>query len=142
MVENDVTPGIIMCFDYGTQRIGVAIGQRLTRTATPLAVLPAKDGIPKWDDLGKLITEWQPVYLVVGLPLNMDGSESDISIRAEKFARRLTGRFNLPAEMMDERLTSFEVRHRQKENGSVSKEPIDALAAQLILESWFGSGKT
>ncbi len=132
-------PGIIMCFDYGTQKMGVAVGQRLTCTATPIAVLRARDGVPDWDQVSGLIEEWHPVQLLVGLPLNMDGSDSELSKQAEKFSRRLEGRYRLPVDLMDERLTSFEVRHRQKESGNSSDEPIDALAAQLILESWFAA---
>jgi len=132
-------PGIIMCFDYGTQKMGVAVGQRLTCTATPIAVLRARDGVPDWGQVSGLIEEWHPVQLLVGLPLNMDGSDSELSKQAEKFSRRLEGRYRLPVDLMDERLTSFEVRHRQKESGNSSDEPIDALAAQLILESWFAA---
>ena len=82
-----------MGFDFGTQRIGIAIGQRLTNSAEALDPIKAKDGIPNWDALQKIIDEWQPHAFVVGLPLNMDGSASDMSRRALKFAKRLEGRY-------------------------------------------------
>ena len=127
MVIND----IIMGFDYGTRKIGVATGQLVTRTATPIAIVQARDGIPNWNDIEKLITEWKPSQLIVGLPLNMDGSESEMSIRALKFARRLTGRFNLPHQTIDERLSTREAREQSKTAGQ-----IDDIAAKIILESW------
>ena len=120
-----------MGFDYGTRKIGVATGQLVTRTATPIAIVQARDGIPNWNDIEKLITEWKPSQLVVGLPLNMDGSESEMSIRALKFARRLTGRFNLPHQTIDERLSTREAREQSKTAGQ-----IDDIAAKIILESW------
>ncbi len=120
-----------MAFDFGLTRIGVAIGQPLTGTATPLAIIKARDGQPKWNQIEALIQEWQPARLVVGLPLNMDGSPSDMSDRAQKFGRRLTGRFNLPVELADERLTTREAR------SLTGSETIDDVAAQLILESYF-----
>jgi putative Holliday junction resolvase len=122
---------IIMGFDYGTRKIGVATGQLITRTANPIAIVPARDGIPNWGDIEKLIIEWKPSQLVVGLPLNMDGSESEMSIRALKFARRLTGRFNLPHHTVDERLSSREAREQ-----STTARQIDDIAAKIILESW------
>jgi len=122
----------IMAFDYGTKKMGVAIGQSVTRTANPLKKISAKDGIPNWKEIDDLIKEWRPNLFVVGLPLNMDGTESDISIRAEKFARRLTGRFNIPHQTVDERLSSFEA----KQFSGVSDD-IDSIAATLILETYF-----
>jgi putative Holliday junction resolvase len=122
---------IIMGFDYGTRKIGVATGQLITRTANPIAIVPARDGIPNWGDIEKLIEEWKPSQLVIGLPLNMDGSESEMSIRALKFARRLTGRFNLPHHTVDERLSTREAREQSTTAGQ-----IDDIAAKIILESW------
>lgn len=122
---------LIMAFDFGTQKIGVAVGQRLTGTATPVMTISANDGVPDWNQLDKLVDEWQPAMFVVGLPLNMDDSDSEMSLRAAKFARRLSGRFNIPYVTMDERLSSFESRSREE------TKDIDAMAAKLILESWF-----
>jgi putative Holliday junction resolvase len=132
-------PTCILAFDYGTQHIGVAIGQSVTRTASPLAAIAAKDGVPNWDSVGAIIAEWKPDQLLVGLPLNMDGSASAMSQRAEKFARRLHGRFNLPVLTWDERLSSFEARGELLARGERNFRDggVDSLSARLILESWF-----
>lgn len=128
-----------LAFDFGTLNIGVAYGQTLTQTATELSGLKARDGIPNWDEIEKLLHEWQPTKLLVGLPLNMDGSDSELSQRARKFGNRLHGRFGLPVEMVDERLTTREAKAEAQERGhkgNYGKNPIDAIAARLILESW------
>ncbi len=125
-----------MAFDFGSQKIGVAVGQSITRSATPTAIIKATNGKPDWYRIQQLIEEWQPDRLVIGLPLNMDGSESEMSRLARKFARRLNGRFNIPFEMMDERLTSFEARDHDESSANTGSQ-IDDLAASLILESWF-----
>lgn len=132
----------VMGFDFGTKRIGIAIGQRLTGNAEPLPPIKARDGIPDWDALLNIINEWKPDAFVTGLPLNMDGSTSDMSLRANKFARRLEGRYHRPSYTHDERLTSFEAKgivmsHTgERDFGRYS---VDGLAAQLILESWMAS---
>ncbi|MEH6500555.1 MAG: Holliday junction resolvase RuvX [Pseudoalteromonas distincta] len=131
-----------MAFDYGTKNIGVAVGQTLTCRAEPVAVLRARDGIPDWADIARLIAEWKPDTLVVGLPLNMDGSPSDMSTRAEKFSRRLHGRFNLPVHCIDERLSTFDAKQSLRDSGrspaSYRDNPVDSLAAALLLETWLG----
>ena len=127
---------IIMGFDYGTHRIGVAIGQRITQTASPLAILKARQGQPNWSEIEALIKEWQPEAFVVGLPLHMDDEPSDLSVQAEKFARRLTGRFNLPHTMVDERLSSVEAKNLSADDA------IDDVAAVLILETYLSSDST
>lgn len=127
---------MIMGFDYGTHRIGVAIGQRITQTASPLAILKARQGQPNWSEIEALIIEWQPEAFVVGLPLHMDDEPSDLSIQAEKFARRLTGRFNLPHTMVDERLSSVEAKNLS------AGDAIDDVAAVLILETYLSSDST
>lgn len=134
-------PERVLAFDYGTRHIGVAIGQTITCTASPLAAISAKDGVPNWDVVAALIAEWKPDQLLVGLPLNMDGSASELSDRAEKFARRLHGRFGLPVIMWDERLSSFEARGEMLARGerNFRKAGVDSLSARLILESWFAS---
>lgn len=126
-------------FDYGTKSIGVAIGQEITGTARPLLALKANDGVPNWEQIETLLKEWQPDLLVIGLPLNMDGTEQDISRRARKFANRLHGRFGLPVELQDERLTTTDARARLFDAGgykALGKDAVDAVSAQLILESW------
>ena len=129
----------ILCFDYGSKSIGVAVGQSITQTANPIADLTAKDGIPNWDDINQLIQEWQPDLLLVGLPLNMDGSPSEMAVRAKKFANRLHGRFGLPFAMADERLSSFEAKGeilQQTGSRDFKNHRVDSLAAVLILQSW------
>jgi putative Holliday junction resolvase len=129
-----------MCFDFGTKTIGVAVGQTITQTANPLADLKAKDGIPDWQQITKLLDEWQPNLLVIGLPLNMDGSPSELSQRARKFANRLHGRYGLPITMADERLSSFEAKGeiiQQSGSRQFKASKVDSLAAKIILESWF-----
>ena len=96
MSDSTATPQLLLGFDFGTKQIGVAVGQIITQQARELCNLKARDGIPNWEQIEALIKEWQPDALVVGLPLNMDGTPSDMCVRAEKFARRLNGRFNLP----------------------------------------------
>lgn len=129
----------VMAFDFGLSRIGVATGNCLIGTTTPLPVLRAKDGVPQWDTLESLVKEWQPDLLVVGEPLNMDGSPSELSARAEKFARRLHGRLGIEVVMVDERLSSFEAKMTSREqghNGDFRRQPVDSLAAELILQTW------
>ena len=121
---------IVMSFDFGMKRIGVAVGQKVTQTASGLGVVQASDGIPKWDYLDKIVLDWQPERFIVGLPINMDGSNSEMSKKAQKFSRRISSRYNIKSEMFDERLTSFEAREHD------GKTHIDAIAAKIILESW------
>lgn len=134
-----------MAFDYGTKKIGIAVGQSITRTASPLSVLPATDGVPDWDILEKLVREWRPSVLIVGMPFNMDGSENEMTVQAQKFSRRLQGRFNIPCYTMDERLSSHAAKDIRKQQAAESgkkyndREIIDSLAAQLILENWFAT---
>ena len=131
---------LILAFDYGTRRIGVAVGNELLHSARELTPLTARDGIPDWNVVSRLISEWQPDLLVVGLPLNMDGSESDMSIRARKFGNRLHGRYGKPCEMVDERGTTREAKLIAREaghKGNYRQDSVDGIAAILILEGWF-----
>lgn len=125
-----------LCFDFGTRQIGVAYGQTLSRTARPLAVLRARDGQPQWDEVARLIAEWRPSLLVVGLPLNMDGSESDFCRRARKFARRLGARTGMPVTMVDERLSTITAKCEAGPPRDYRRHPVDSRAAALILETW------
>ncbi|WP_305818108.1 Holliday junction resolvase RuvX [Photobacterium leiognathi] len=131
----------VLGFDYGTKSIGVAIGQELTGTATPLAAIKANDGVPNWDNIEKLLKEWQPDLVVVGLPLDLEGKELEtITPRAKKFANRVHGRFGCQVELHDERLSTVEARAEPFERGgyrSLSKGNIDSQSAVVILESWF-----
>lgn len=130
----------ILAFDFGTYSIGCAVGQDITGTAQGLPSFKAQDGIPNWHQIEKVIKEWQPECLVVGLPLNMDGSEQPLTQRAKKFANRLNGRFNLPVELQDERLTTVSAKAEIFERGgyrALKKDKVDSISACLILESWF-----
>ena len=132
----------VIAFDYGLRQIGVAHGQTLTCNAEGISILKASDGVPNWDQTEALLLEWKPNLLLVGLPLNMDGSESELSRLARKFARRLQGRFNIDVLMVDERLTSQDAKSTLREAGSerqsgrIDLTKIDHLAAALILQSW------
>ena len=129
----------VLGFDFGTKKTGVATGQSITATAAPLAPLVMRDGIPDWLVIERLLKEWQPQALLVGLPLNMDDTESELSHLARKFARRLHGRFNLPVFMVDERLTSRAARELLAEIGDRRKgklPSLDSTAAVLMVESW------
>ena len=140
MSDSTATPQLLLGFDFGTKQIGVAVGQIITQQARELCNLKARDGIPTCEQLEALIKECQPDALVVGLPLNMDGTPSDMCVRAEKFARRLNGRFNLPVHTHDERLTTFEAKGQRlsqgQQRGSYREQPVDALAAALLLQGW------
>lgn len=133
-------PRLLLGFDYGSKQIGVAVGQAITGQARELCTLKAQNGVPDWARVEALLKEWQPDALVVGLPLNMDGTRSEMSERAGKFARKLHGRFNLPVHTHDERLTTFEAKGermaRGGQKGSYRDNPVDAIAARLLLEGW------
>lgn len=140
-MQNTVTNKIqtLMAFDYGKKRIGLAVGQRLLQSANGIGYVNATDGKPNWDQLDAFVKEWQPDGFVVGLPLNMDGSESDMSKRANKFSNRLHGRYGKPSFTIDERLSTFAAKEEaraQGHKGHYKSDPVDALAAQFILETW------
>ncbi|MGQ5290664.1 Holliday junction resolvase RuvX [Pectobacterium actinidiae] len=135
-----MTSRTILAFDFGTKSIGVAIGQEITGTARALTSLKAQEGIPDWQKVEKLLSEWQPDLVVVGLPLNMDGTEQPLTARARKFANRLHGRFGVAIELHDERLSTVEARADLFERGgfkALDKGSVDAASAVIILESWF-----
>ncbi len=132
----------LLSFDYGTKNIGVATGQTITSSANSLTPLKAKDGVPDWAQIEKIIGEWKPDLVLVGLPLNMDDTESELSTRARKFANRLHGRFGVKIEMVDERLSSFEAKGEVMRSGGsrdYKNNPVDSIAARLILESWLAN---
>lgn len=129
----------VLAFDFGTKSIGVAVGQEITGTASPLSALKARDGIPDWHIIEKLYEEWQPHLIVVGLPLNMDGTEQEVTQRAKKFANRLHGRFKIAVELCDERLTTTDAKSMLFELGGykkLTKEKIDSVSACVIFTSW------
>ena len=132
----------VLAFDFGTRRIGLATGQTITSTTLALPPLPAKDGTPDWSMLDKTINEWQPDTLVVGIPLNMDGTISEMSRRARRFANRIQDRYQRPCYLIDERLSTAEAKEIHFAQGggtNFRKESVDGIAAQIILEGWFSS---
>ena len=133
-------PQLILAFDFGTQKMGMAVGSSLIESANPLALFPMKDGIPNWDELLKIVKQHQPSLFLVGLPLNMDDTESELSTRARKFARRLRHQTNIETLMVDERLTTREARDeldQYKAQGRAKKLAADSIAAALFIESWY-----
>lgn len=127
----------LLGFDYGECRIGIAVGQDITGTATALCTLNCRDGRPDWDKISGLIAEWSPGSLVVGLPLHADGSDSATTRAARRFARELEVRYRLPVYGMDERLSSHAAKEVQREEpGKGSRDGIDAIAARIILQNW------
>ena len=128
---------LIMGFDFGTKKIGVAIGQTVTATATPISINRVENGVPNWCVLEKLINQWKPERFVVGLPLNMDDSSSNMSRRAIWFSSELEKRFGIAVSNVDERLSTFEARQILKDGATKSRqEDLDDKVAALILESW------
>jgi len=126
----------LLGFDFGTAKIGIAVGQTITATANPLTTIRSKKGAINWPSITDIIEEWQPDRIIVGLPKDLDDSDTEITARAQRFARQLEGRYHRPVSMMDEKLTSMEARSiigRKPKN----IEELDAIAAALILETWF-----
>ncbi len=132
-----------LAFDFGLRRIGVASGSTVTSTASPLTTLPARDGEPDRAVLDRLLREWEPDLIVLGLPYNSDGSESAMTERVREFAKGLQARYGVPVDTVDERFTSTEAESllkNQRQRGlrarRVNKADVDSLAATLIAESW------
>jgi len=131
----------VLAFDYGKKTIGVAVGQSITGTARELSVI--RLGTTKqsqrvhWEQLKKLILEWKPAKIIIGWPLNMDGTESEFCLEVKQFSEKLKKESNCPVEFMDERLTSREAKIKQNQKNGFQKNPVDSLAAQILLESWF-----
>jgi putative Holliday junction resolvase len=134
----------VVAFDFGRRRIGVACCDTLSRTASPLAGIANSEAGPRWEILDSLLADWQPALLVVGLPYNVDGSESRMSKAARGFADALARRYSLPVSHVDERYSSLEAEGRiraERESGlrkrRAAKPDVDAAAACVILERWF-----
>lgn len=128
---------VVLGFDYGSHKIGVAVGQSLTGTATPLTTLGMVNRKPDWARIGGLLDEWQPAALVVGHPFEMTDREADNAPRAKRFARQLHGRFHLPVHLADERLTSRAAWSALGARAGRDPTRVDSYAAKLILETWF-----
>ncbi len=135
-----VLSSTVLSFDFGEQRIGVAVGEHLLTTANPLTTIDSESNDVRFQQITLLIKEWQPKLLVVGLPLNADGSEHAMTQLCKKFARRLNGRFNLPVILIDERFSSIEASDQLNKSGirgQAQKSLLDQVAAQTILQSYF-----
>ena len=128
---------VLLGFDYGTHKIGVAVGQPLTGTASPLETLGLVKHKPDWERIARLLDEWRPKALVVGHPFEMTDREADNAEGAKRFARQLHGRFHLPVHMADERLTSREAWTQLGRAAGKDPSRVDSYAAKLILETWF-----
>jgi len=142
MPEFTPSRGYYLGFDFGMKRIGVASGQLTTTTATALTILSAQDGIPNWTQIDNLIAEWQPLALIIGIPLTMQDTEQLLTHCARKFANRLTERYGLPIHTVDERLSSRAAKEQLYEVGgrrAVKGRAVDGVAAKIILEQWLRS---
>jgi len=132
----------LLGFDYGKLRIGVAVGQDITGTATALCTLDCPGGRPDWDKISRLIAEWSPGSLVVGLPMHADGSDSAITRAARRFAGELEARYQLPVYTMDEHLSSHAAKEVQHDAQGKNRNGIDAIAARIILQNWLDTTRT
>jgi putative holliday junction resolvase len=135
-----VLQGTVLAFDFGERRIGVAVGEHLIKSANPLTTIDNESNEVRFTQIAELIQEWHPALLVVGMPLSLDGTETDMTQLCKKFARRLNGRFNLPVALIDERYSSSEASQLLNETGikgRAQKIMLDQVAAQTILRSYF-----
>ena len=123
----------ILAFDFGTKKIGVAVGQTITKSSSPLAVVFNKDNRINWDQILEIINEWQPQLMLIGKPLNMDGTDSDIMKEVDIFFKKLEKITKIPCEYVDERLTSFEARQNLIE---LKNDLVDAQAAKILIDNW------
>lgn len=121
--------GTIVAFDFGLARIGAAVGNTLSRSARPVRIFPARTNANKWGGVEAILREWEPVAVVVGVPLRSGGEHQELTDRAERFSRQIEGRFSLPVYPVDERFSSVDV-----EQGRMK---IDDQSAAVILEQWF-----
>ncbi|MFJ1268992.1 Holliday junction resolvase RuvX [Legionella lytica] len=131
--------GVYLAFDFGYKRIGLAVGQRLTCSASPLATLRAQQGVPDWDAVENVISQWNPQALIVGIPTCIDGSALYTTAAAKRFAKQLRKRFALPVHLVDERLSTVEARGQLFEQGGyrkIKQTEVDSIAACVILEQW------
>lgn len=132
--------GTVLAFDFGTKRIGVAVGESIVGLAHPLAEIAAEETEPRFAAIARVIDEWKPQHLVVGLPLSTDGAPHELTRRAQRFARQLEGRFSLLVTLVDERYTSVDAEAGLREAGAsraAREKRIDSAAAQIILQQYF-----
>ena len=128
----------IIAFDYGEKKIGVAVGQTSTNTSSPLKIIFNKDNKTNWISISSLLDEWKPDLILLGKPLNMDGSESEIMKKVEKFYKELKSIYDADIEFVDERLTTFEAREILKNE---KQDNVDAHAAKILIDNWFDINK-
>ena len=124
----------IVPFDFGTKKIGIAVGQTKTKTSSPLEIIFNKNNAVNWVKISSIINEWKPDLLLVGKPLNMDGTDSDIMEKVDIFFKKLGKVTKVPCEYVDERLTSFEARQNLAD---LKTDLIDAHAAKILIDHWF-----
>jgi putative Holliday junction resolvase len=132
---------VFLAFDFGTRNIGVAVGQKITKSATALAPLLAENGIPRWKEIDSLINNWQPLALVVGVPYKFDGSDLRVTKLAKRFIEQLKKRYQLEVYAAEERLTTKAARGEIFARGgykALQNESVDSVAAKIILEEWIG----
>jgi putative Holliday junction resolvase len=137
--ERRADEGTVLAFDFGTRKIGVAVGNTLVRVAHPLTTIAGEANAARFAAIGALVAEWKPEALVVGRPVHADGAEHEMTARAERFARALEGRFRLPVARVDERYTTRIADTGIRDagvRGAARKAARDAVAAQLILQTW------
>ncbi|NKB46602.1 MAG: Holliday junction resolvase RuvX [Legionellales bacterium] len=135
-------PDVVLGFDFGMKRIGVAVGQTITDQARPLTTLTAIQGLPNWAEVDELIHQWQANALIVGIPTTVNNQVQYTTEAARQFAEQLRQQFHLPVHEVDERFSTVAARQQVFEHGGYSrltKTEIDAVAAQLIIEHWFHS---
>jgi len=128
----------IIAFDYGEKKIGVAVGQTSTNTSSPLKIIFNKDNKTNWISISSLLDEWKPDLILLGKPLNMDGSESEIMKKVDKFYKELKSIYDADIEFVDERLTTFEAREILKDE---KHDNVDAHAAKILIDNWFDINK-
>lgn len=136
----DIMEEIVLGFDYGVKNIGLAVGNRLTNTAQPIAILKADNGQPDWNEVEKYLKEWTPTLLIVGMPYTADGTETEHIKKIRKFMNRLHGRFGLPVVEVDERLSSQESEQYMKPSKKGKKGQLDAHSAAIIVERYLNDG--
>ena len=123
----------IVAFDFGVKKIGVAVGQTETNTSSPLHVIQNQDNKINWNEISIVLDEWKPDLILIGKPLNMDGTDSEIMKKVDKFFQKLKSTYEAEYQYVDERLTTFEAREILKEN---EKDFVDANAAKILIDQW------
>ena len=133
--------GVVMAFDYGLRNIGIAIGQKITKSASTFYAIKAKEGVPDWIKLDSIIEEWEPSLFIVGDPFNMDGTKSEFQKKIVNFSSGLKKRYGVEIQMIDERLTTKEAKYRMERESNLLKTSANkhSISAQIILEDWFRS---